>query len=206
MLSIITNMAKYAEAIEILKKDLKKKGLEKVAQDMNLHLHDDSIKVEMLNKDYIIKEEGVFQQDKEAGELETMLILNAALSPGIDCASADWKSYENFSGTGGHVGYLKEFGEGTLAKLSSQIVKHKDEIIKKYDTLAQENVSGSDLSFVIEPFPGIRIFCQIYSKDDEFPAEAKIFFSANADKIMPAMCFEQLAMMWIKEIKKIVTE
>lgn len=192
------------DAIQILLNDLKKKGLPKAAESLGLNMTGSSIELTMLGKKYHLSKSGVLINDKKANETETIIILNAALCPGNDHISGEWKSYEKFNGTSAHLSYFKHFVEGRLAELAPKIIENLDKLKSEFSLNILDDIGGSDCSFSFEPFPNLRFFCQLYLEDDEFPASARLYFSANADRIMPAQCFEQLALLWIKQLRKLV--
>jgi hypothetical protein len=195
-------MGHFNNVIETLLKDLQQKGLQKVAKDMKIPVNEGSISFTMLGDSFRLTENGVTKNKEEPDEVESLVILNAALSPGDSGVLPEWRSYEKFVGTRGHVLSFKKTIEGSLANIAGVIVEKKELIIQKYNAQILDNMGGTDLSFIFTPFPNLRLFCQIYLADEEFPAEAKIFFSANDDKFMPALCFEKLAMLWVKQLQK----
>lgn len=197
-------MGHFSEVIKILKKDLDNKGLSQAAKDMNLSIANGVIELEMLNEHFQINESGIVRGGKKDGEVETLVILNAALCSGDDTVSSEWKPYEKFSGTKGHIDLYKKQVEGWLASKAEEIVANKKTIVEKYNAQVLDNIGGSDFAFIFEPFPNIKLFCQIYLADDEFPADAKLYFSANADKFMPLLCMEKLAHLWIKQLSDLI--
>ena len=194
-------MGQYEEVVKILEDDLNKTGLEAAARHMGLKLSDGQIELKMLGERFFLTGDGVSRKNGEISEVEALIILNAALSPGDTRISPEWKRYDEFPGTTGHADYFRNRAEDQLASLAEKIIVKKEEILKGIEGTGKENTGGADMSFVLEPFTNIRILCQLYVGDDEFPADSRIFFSANADRFLPPQCLEELVFNLIKKIR-----
>ncbi|RJQ32585.1 MAG: DUF3786 domain-containing protein [Actinobacteria bacterium] len=195
-------MDNYTEAIKTLLEDVKNISFKQAARRLKAKYNssDDSLEVKMLQKKYHITRKGVFFDGKLTSGLVSLMLLNALLSPGDKAMDIAFKPYKSFFGTGGHVGYFAHAKEGFLAKNWQKVLQNQDDILSRLDGAQFSGETSADIALEFEPFANIKLACLIYKPDEEFGPSAKILFSANADKYMPAECLEELTRMLVREM------
>jgi hypothetical protein len=142
---------------------------------------------------------------------EEVILLNALLGPGS--AGGDtgpragnpalvrggaWVPFREMAG--GHAGDFRAEVEAPLAEAASRVVPVGEAVARAIGGRVTEPLGGSDLALEVRLFPGVDALVQLYLADMEFPADARVLFSAGADRYLPPGCLEELGHRLVERI------
>ena len=101
------------------------------------------------------------------------------------CLLEPLKAYKDFPNSMPYVGAFASHTERILIPYIDVIEKNMDLIFEKFNGELSTGCHGADLSFVVRPFPKIKLNYIFYRADDEFPASVTCLFSNNALSFLP---------------------
>jgi hypothetical protein len=137
---------------------------------------------------------------------EEVILLNALLPPGAAAVagataeparagsgrspSGSWVPFREMGG--GHAADFHAEVEVPLAQEAERVVDKAERVAASLGATIAEPLAGSDLTLEVRLFPGIDALVQVFLPDMEFPADARILFSAGAAGVLPPGCLEEL--------------
>jgi len=119
----------------------------------------------------------------EVPEIVQVLILHYLTSTGNKPVKGE---YISFNGIPGGMFYFKSFQQRALDKLIVNFQKNPEKLLEAGSKLGGKKWTTGDYSVIIPIFPKIDMVVQIFTADDEFPAEANILYSDNTVNFLPA--------------------
>jgi hypothetical protein len=92
----------------------------------------------------------------------------------------------------GHYHDFHDEAEVPIGAAATEICAAADQVARALEAEIVEPLGGCDLCLLVPAFPGVNVLVQVYLEDMEFPADAKILFSAGADRFLPPGCLEEV--------------
>ncbi len=133
-----------------------------------------------------IGSDGITVGDKpEPGVIGILISLYALHAKAEPCIPTPFKAYREIPNS---MPYAGAFASHTEQILIPHIDKIEDNLNLIFETLNGETGTGSeggDFSFVVRPFPKIKLNYIFYRADDDFSASATCLFSNNARSFLP---------------------
>jgi hypothetical protein len=133
-----------------------------------------------------IGSDGIAVGDKpQTGVIGILISLYALHAKADPCIPTPFKAYREFPNS---MPYAGAFASHTEQILIPHIDKIEDNLELIFETLNGEpgtGSQGSDFSFVVRPFPKIKLNYIFYRADDDFSASATCLFSNNALAFLP---------------------
>jgi hypothetical protein len=133
-----------------------------------------------------IGSDGITVADKtEGGVIGILISLYALHAKTEPCIPTPFKAYREIPNS---MPYAGAFTSHTEQILVPHIDKIEDNLNLIFETLNGESGTGSeggDFSFVVRPFPKIKLNYIFYRADDDFAASATCLFSKNALSFLP---------------------
>lgn len=133
-----------------------------------------------------IGSDGITVDDKtETGVIGILISLYALHSKADPCIPTPFKAYREIPNS---MPYAGAFSSHTEQILIPYIDTIEDNLHLIFETLNGEIGTGSeggDFSFVVRPFPKIKLNYIFYRADDDFSASATCLFSNNALSFLP---------------------
>ena len=133
-----------------------------------------------------IGSDGITVGDKtETGVIGILISLYALHAKADPCIPTPFKAYREIPNS---MPYAGAFASHTEQILIPHIDKIEDNLDLIFETLNGESGTGSeggDFSFVVRPFPKIKLYYIFYRADEDFPASATCLFSNNALSFLP---------------------
>jgi hypothetical protein len=130
--------------------------------------------------------DGITVGDKpETGVIGILISLYALHAKDDPCIPTPFKAYREFPNS---MPYAGAFAGHTEQILIPHIDRIEDNLELIFETLNGEPGSGSeggDFSFVVRPFPKIKLNYIFYRADEDFSASATCLFSNNAPAFLP---------------------
>lgn len=133
-----------------------------------------------------IGSDGITVGDKtETGVIGILISLYALHAKAEPCIPTPFKAFREIPNS---IPYAGAFASRTEQILIPHIDKIEDNLNLVFETLNGETGTGSeggDFSFVVRPFPKIKLNYIFYRADDDFSASATCLFSNNAPSFLP---------------------
>ncbi|MBT8370230.1 MAG: DUF3786 domain-containing protein, partial [Deltaproteobacteria bacterium] len=121
----------------------------------------------------------------ESGVIGILITLYALHANADPCIPTPFKAFREFPNSMPYVGAFASHTERILIPYIDVIEKNMDLIFEKFNGELSTGCDGADLSFVVRPFPKIKLNYIFYRADDEFPASVTCLFSNNALSFLP---------------------
>jgi hypothetical protein len=121
----------------------------------------------------------------ETGVIGILISLYALHANAEPCDPTPFKAFRELPNS---IPYVRAFAGHTEQVLIPHIDKIRDNLDLIFEVLNGELGTGSeggDFSFMVRPFPKIKLYYIFYLADDEFPATATCLFSNNALSFLP---------------------
>jgi hypothetical protein len=153
-----------------------------------------------------IGSDGITVGDKtETGVIGILISLYALHAKADPCIPTPFKAYREIPNS---MPYAGAFASHTEQILIPHIDKIEDNLDLIFEPLNGESGTGSeggDFSFVVRPFPKIKLYYIFYRADDDFPASATCLFSNNALSFLPVDALADTGEYASKKIIELIT-
>ncbi len=153
-----------------------------------------------------IGSDGIIVGDKtETGVIGILISLYALHAKADPCIPTPFKAYREIPNS---MPYAGAFASHTEQILIPHIDKIEDNLNLIFEALNGESGCGSDggdFSFVVRPFPKIKLNYIFYRADDDFPASATCLFSNNALSFLPVDALADTGEYTSKKIIELIT-
>jgi hypothetical protein len=126
-----------------------------------------------------------------AKEFTTVLILHYLIqkAKGLPPLTGQWLNFRELSGI---EGYYEAFRRRSLEPLIRKFGNNPEGIIACLERFSGKKAQGADAAVVIETFPQVPALIKIWGKDEEFGADANMFFDASISHIF---CTEDIVVL-----------
>ena len=153
-----------------------------------------------------IGSDGIYVGDKtESGVIGILISLYALHAKADPCIPTPFKAYREIPNS---MPYAGAFASHTEEILIPHIDTIEDNLDLIFETLNGEIGTGSeggDFSFVVRPFPKIKLNYIFYRADDDFSASATCLFSNNALSFLPIDALADTGEYTSKKIIELIT-
>ncbi len=136
----------------------------------------------VLGQEYLITREGVFLHGQRAPESHTAVVVNYLVAPVKDIVITPWRAIGDFSG-GASSDFRKEI-ELPISHCAADIVTRANVILPMIDAKTTRSLIGSDIAIVVRALPKVYLHVELSQETQDFPAEAWILFSNNANTFL----------------------
>ena len=126
-----------------------------------------------------------------AKEYITILILHYLIgrAKGLPQATGDWISFRELAGG---TGYYEAFRKRALAPIIRKFGANPQELVSCLDRFPGKRVQFGDYGIVLDIFDGVAVMITVFGQDEEFSAEANIFFDSAIKEIF---CTEDIVVL-----------
>lgn len=145
---------------------------------------DDALLLAMLGQEYAIRRNGILLRGQKAPDSHERIILDYLSSTGSAFIALPWKSLNEATGTA--VPEFRQVVELALAKHSSDCIQRASTILPLLDAQPCRSMIGSDLAFTVPALPKVHVHVELSKESPEFPPEAWVLFSQNAEEFLSA--------------------
>jgi hypothetical protein len=151
----------------------------------------DSLLLGMLGQEYVISHNGILLHGQKAPESHTAVILDYLRSSGTTPVVMPWRSLGDLSGRT-FPDFRKRI-ELPLTNYAADIITRAASLLPMIDAEAAPSLIGSDMAITIRALPKVRLHVELSQETQDFPAEAWVLFSNNADAFLTAASLQMLA-------------
>ncbi len=143
---------------------------------------DDALLLAMLGQEYVIRHTGVTLRGQKAPDAHELIVLEYLFSAGTFCVETPWRSIGDFAGL--PVPEFRKRVELPIAQHVAEFIPRAETLLTHFDGVAAPSVIGSDMAMTVLALPKIHLRVELSQEDQEFPPEAWVLFSNNADSFL----------------------
>lgn len=152
---------------------------------------EDALLLGMLGQEYVIRHDGILLHGQKAPESHAGIILDYLSSSGKTQVVMPWRSLGDFSGS--PFPDFRKRVELPLTNYAADIITRAASLLPMVDAEAVPSLIGSDMAFTIRALPKVHLHVELSQETQDFPAEAWVLFSNNADSFLAAANLQTLA-------------
>ncbi len=162
----------------------------------------ETIRLRMLGRTYELRKDGLFVSDKYCPDPWTKIIIyDYVRRKGSSPLTGDWITLGHFPHTASHV---KAFQSNAEKKIADTFGNDLDGLKKRGTNIGGiegEGKTKADYFCTFNLLPLVPLYLAFYSADEEFDAECKILFDANAENHLD---IEYLAILLERFVEELV--
>jgi hypothetical protein len=181
---------------------LAKSDLLSAAKTMNLDWDGRAAKVPCLGRDYLVGPAGVEALDGGKALITHRIVLAwYLLHQGRGENTGRFVPYRELPGGQDFARSLSAMVEGRLAQNFSGKVHQLAAASQALGAAPADIQTQPDLAFVVEALPKIPLMLTFYDADEEFPAEAKLFYDLTAPNFLDMECLAVLGQILVMDLE-----
>ncbi len=143
---------------------------------------EDALLLGVLGQEYLVTREGVFLHGQRAPESHTVVVVNYLVAPDKNMVMTPWRAIGDF--TGGASADFRKKVELPISHYAAEIVSRADVLLPMVDARATRSLIGSDMAVIVRALPKIYLHVELSQETQDFPPEAWILYSNNADTFL----------------------
>jgi hypothetical protein len=151
----------------------------------------DALLLGMLGQEYVIRHDGILLHGQRAPEAHAAIILDYLLSSGNTPRVTPWRALGDFSGR--QVPDFRKRVELPLTNYAAEIITRAGSLLPMLDAEAVPSLIGSDMAITIRALPKVHLRVELSQETQDFPAEAWILYSNNANSFLTEPSLQALA-------------
>lgn len=172
------------------------------ARDLGLAMQDGAALVPCFGRDFLVGKDGITLASGEKAPLNHRIVLAYYLMHGGRGENAErFVPYRELPGGQDFARSLSEIVEGRAAKFFGRKLDLLNSAAKALGAVSGEDYAPGDASFVITALPKLPLLMSFYDADDEFPAEAKVFYDITAPNFLDMECLAVLGFLLVQELE-----
>jgi len=142
----------------------------------------DTLLLGMLGQDYEIRHDGIFVRSQKAPDTHEAVIMDYLFSRGMASTMMPWRTLGDF-GNAMMPGFRKKVEE-PISSYTTEILARANNILPMLDAKSVPSLIGSDLAVTVRALPKVFIHIEIAEETQDFPPEAWMLFSNNANEFL----------------------
>ncbi len=155
---------------------------------------EDALLLGMLGQDYVVRHGGVFLHGQQAPEIHTTVIHDYISSSGTTLSLTPWRAIGDFSGQSSPD--FRKKVELPISNYAMEIITRANTILPMVDAETTPSLIGSDMAITVRALPKVNLHVELSQETKDFPAEAWILFSNNANEFLLIPSLQMLAEMF----------
>jgi hypothetical protein len=143
---------------------------------------DDALILGMLGQEYMVRRDGIYLHGQKAPESHAAVVLDYLSSSGTVLALMPWRAIADFPGKA--LPAFREKVELPLCNYAAEIIARANALLPMIDAEAVPSLIGSEMSLVVRVLPKVYLHVEFFQETQDFPAEAWVLFSNNANEFL----------------------
>lgn len=152
---------------------------------------EDALLLGMLGQDYVIRRSGITLHGQKAPDSHAAVIMDYLFSPGSRVAVMPWRAIGDFSGT--PVPEFRKRAELPLTQYVGEVTARASAVLPLLDAEQEPSIIGTDMAITVRALPNVYLHVEMSEETQDFPADAWILFSNNADDFLTVPSMQALA-------------
>lgn len=136
----------------------------------------------MLGQEYVIRHDGVYLHGQRAPETHTTMILDYLYSSGTTFLLIPWRPIGDFARASAPE--FRKNVELPIASYATEIIARGNAFLPMLDATMVKSLIGSDMAFTVKALPKVYLHVELSQETQDFPAEAWVLFSNNAQEFL----------------------
>jgi hypothetical protein len=142
----------------------------------------DALLLGMLGQEYLVTRKGVFLRGQRAPESHTAVVVKYMLAPVKEPVMTPWRAVGEFFG--GTQSDFRKKVELPITHYAAEIVSRVNVLLPMIDAKTAQSLIGSDIAITVRALPKVYLHLELSQETQDFPAEAWILYSNNADTFL----------------------
>jgi hypothetical protein len=143
---------------------------------------EDALLLGVLGQEYLVTHEGVFLHGQKAPESHTSVVVNYLVAPVKDMIVTPWRAMGDFPGAASSD--FRKKVELPISHYADEIVSRASVLLPMVNAKPTRSLIGSDLAVIVSALPKVYLHVELSQETQDFPAEAWILYSNNADTFL----------------------
>jgi hypothetical protein len=152
---------------------------------------EDALLLGMLGQEYVIRHGGVFLHGQQAPETHTTVIHDYLSSAGTALSLLPWRTIGDFSGQSSPD--FRKRVELPISNYAAEIITRANTLLPMVDAETTPSLIGSDMAIKVCALPKVNLHVELSQETQDFPAEAWVLFSNNANEFLLVPSLQMLA-------------
>jgi hypothetical protein len=155
---------------------------------------EDALLLGMLGQEYVIRRGGVFLHGQQAPEVHASVIHDYLSSTGTTLSLLPWRAIGDLSGQSSPD--FRKKVELPISNYAADIITRANTLLPMVDAETTPSLIGSDMAINVCALPKVNLHVELSQETQDFPAEAWVLFSNNANEFLLAPSLQLLAEMF----------
>jgi len=151
----------------------------------------DSLLLAMLGQDYIIRRDGIQLRGQKAPDAHAAVIMDYLFSRGTAPVMMPWRSFGDFSPATSSD--FRKSVELPITHYAAEIIARASTLLPMVAAATAPSIIGSELALTVRALPKVYLHVELSQETQDFPAEAWILFSNNANEFLALPSLHSLA-------------
>jgi len=143
---------------------------------------EDALLLGMLGQEYLIRHGGIFLHGQQAPEVHASVILDYLSSSGTTMSLMPWRTIGAFSGQASPD--FRKRVELPISNYAVEIITRANTLLPMMDAETTPSLIGSDMAITVHALPKVNLLLELSQETQDFPAEAWVRFSNNANEFL----------------------
>jgi hypothetical protein len=154
---------------------------------------EDTLLLGMLGQEYVIRHSGVFLHGQQAPEVHASVIRDYLSSSGTTLSMLPWRTIGDFAGQSSD---FRKKVELPISNSAVEIITRANILLPMLDAETAPSLIGSDMAITVRALPRVNLHVELSQETQDFPAEAWVLFSNNANEFLFMQSLHVLAEMF----------
>jgi hypothetical protein len=155
---------------------------------------EDALHLGMLGQEYVIRHDGIILHGQQAPEINASVIRDYLSSSGTTLSRTPWRAIGDLS-HGASPDFRKRV-ELPISSCAVEIIARAKTLLPMLDAEVTPSFIGSDMAITVRALPKVNLHVELSQETQDFPAEAWVLFSNNADQFLLIPGLQALAEMF----------
>jgi hypothetical protein len=152
---------------------------------------EDALLLGMLGQEYVVRHDGIYLHGQKAPDSHAAVILDYLFSPGDTFTMLPWRAFGDFSSRPSPD--FRKRVELPIIQYVSGIISRAGAVLPLVDAKPDRSIIASDMAVTVRALPKVYLHVELSQDVQEFPAEAWVLFSYNANEFLSLPGLQSLA-------------
>jgi hypothetical protein len=172
------------------------------AEELGLAMQDGAAVVPCFGRDFLVSKNGVTLAGGGKAPLNHRIVLAYYITHGGRGENADrFVPYRELPGGQDFARALSEIVEGRAVNFFGGKLNLLKSAAAALGAAPGEEYAPGDASFVFHALPHLPLLMSFYDSDDDFPAEAKVFYDITAPNFLDMECLAVIGYLLVQELE-----
>jgi len=155
---------------------------------------EDALLLGMLGQEYAIRHDGITLHGQQAPEIHASVIHDYLASSGTTLSMKPWRTIGDLAGKASPD--FRKRVELPISNYAVEIITRANTLLPMVDAETVPSLIGSDMAITVRALPKLILHVELSQETQDFPAEAWVLFSNNANEFLHMPSLHVLAEMF----------